>query len=65
VAHRVRGDRSPGTRCAPCAVAFVEKPVSKEGLERPFGSIRTFIDREVKRLLVVEDDEREREASSS
>jgi HAMP domain-containing protein/CheY-like chemotaxis protein len=44
------------------AVAFVEKPVSKEGLEQTFGSIRTFIDREVKRLLVVEDDEREREA---
>jgi hypothetical protein len=44
------------------AVAFVEKPVSKEGLMETFGEIRTFIDREVKRLLVVEDDEGERSA---
>jgi len=44
------------------AVAFVEKPVSKEGLEETFGAIRTFIDREVKRLLVVEDDEDQRRA---
>ena len=42
------------------AVAFVEKPVSKEGLEETFGAIRTFIDRDVKRLLVVEDDEDQR-----
>jgi HAMP domain-containing protein/CheY-like chemotaxis protein/signal transduction histidine kinase len=44
------------------AVAFVEKPVSKEGLEETFGAIRTFIDREVKRLLVVEDDQDQRRA---
>jgi hypothetical protein len=44
------------------AVAFVEKPVSKEGLEETFGAIRTFIEREVKRLLVVEDDEDQRHA---
>jgi CheY-like chemotaxis protein len=44
------------------AVAFVEKPVSKEGLDDTFGAIRAFIDREVKRLLVVEDDEDERRA---
>ncbi|MFL5981736.1 MAG: response regulator, partial [Gaiellaceae bacterium] len=44
------------------AVAFVEKPVSKEGLDETFGDIRTFIDREVKRLLVVEDDEDQRQA---
>jgi CheY-like chemotaxis protein len=44
------------------AVAFVEKPVSKEALDETFGAIRTFIDREVKRLLVVEDDEGERRA---
>jgi CheY-like chemotaxis protein len=42
------------------AVAFIEKPVSKEGLEETFGQIRTFIDRGVKRLLVVEDDEDQR-----
>ncbi|HEY5661165.1 MAG TPA: HAMP domain-containing protein [Gaiellaceae bacterium] len=44
------------------AVAFVQKPVSKEGLDDTFGAIRAFIDREVKRLLVVEDDEGERAA---
>jgi CheY-like chemotaxis protein len=44
------------------AVAFVEKPVSKEGLDETFGAIRTFIDREVKRLLVVEDNDEERRA---
>jgi CheY-like chemotaxis protein len=42
------------------AVAFLEKPVSKEGLEETFGEIRSFIDRGVKRLLVVEDDEDQR-----
>src|SRR4051812_22686206 len=44
------------------AVAFVEKPVSKEALDETFGAIRTFIDRDVKRLLVVEDSEDERRA---
>src|SRR5262249_31714452 len=44
------------------AVAFVEKPVSKERLEDMFGAIRAFIDRDVKRLLVVEDDADERRA---
>jgi CheY-like chemotaxis protein len=44
------------------AVAFVEKPVSKESLAETFASIRTFIDREVRRLLVVEDDEDQRQA---
>jgi CheY-like chemotaxis protein len=44
------------------AVAFVEKPVTKEGLDDTFGAIRAFIDREVKRLLVVEDDEDEQVA---
>jgi CheY-like chemotaxis protein/HAMP domain-containing protein/GAF domain-containing protein len=44
------------------AVAFVEKPVSKEGLEETFGAIRSFIDRDVKRLLVVEDDADQRRA---
>jgi CheY-like chemotaxis protein len=44
------------------AVAFVEKPISKEGLEETFGEIRSFIDRGLKRLLVVEDDESQRQA---
>ena len=44
------------------AVAFLEKPISKEGLEDTFGEIRSFIDRGLKRLLVVEDDEAQRQA---
>jgi HAMP domain-containing protein/CheY-like chemotaxis protein/signal transduction histidine kinase len=44
------------------AVAFLEKPISKEGLEETFGEIRAFIDRGVKRLLVVEDDEAQRQS---
>jgi CheY-like chemotaxis protein/HAMP domain-containing protein len=44
------------------AVAFLEKPISKEGLEETFVEIRSFIDRGLKRLLVVEDNESQREA---
>jgi CheY-like chemotaxis protein len=44
------------------AVAFLEKPISKEGLEATFAEIRSFIDRGVKRLLVVEDDEDQRKS---
>jgi CheY-like chemotaxis protein len=44
------------------AVAFLEKPVTREGLEATFASIRSFIERDVKRLLVIEDDEAQRQA---
>jgi len=44
------------------AVAFVEKPISKESLEDTFGEIRSFIERDLRRLLVVEDDESQRNA---
>jgi len=44
------------------AVAFLQKPISKEGLEDTFGEIRSFIDRGLRRLLVVEDDESQRDA---
>jgi CheY-like chemotaxis protein len=44
------------------AMAFLEKPVSKETLDDAFGQISTFIDRGVRRLLVVEDDETQRDA---
>jgi HAMP domain-containing protein/CheY-like chemotaxis protein len=42
------------------AVAFVEKPITKEGLDEAFGEIESFIARDVKNLLVVEDDEQQR-----
>jgi HAMP domain-containing protein/CheY-like chemotaxis protein/signal transduction histidine kinase len=44
------------------AVAFVEKPISRESLEETFGEIKSFIDRDLKRLLVVEDDAVQRNA---
>ncbi len=44
------------------AVAFLEKPITKEGLEGAFGQIERFIERDVRNLLVVEDDETQRNA---
>jgi HAMP domain-containing protein/CheY-like chemotaxis protein/signal transduction histidine kinase len=44
------------------AFAWLQKPVSKEGLDRAFSDLTAFVDRQVKNLLVVEDDERERNA---
>ena len=42
------------------AVAYVEKPVSKEALDRTFADIEGFLHRKASKLLIVEDDERER-----
>src|SRR5581483_7398415 len=42
------------------AVAYLQKPLEKEGLDAMLGEISSFIDREVRRLLIVEDDEVER-----
>jgi len=39
------------------AFAFLEKPVSKDALEGAFQHIQTFVDKKVKRLLLIEDDE--------
>ncbi len=44
------------------AAAFVQKPASLEELERVFGGIETFIARDVRRLLVVDDDEAQRQS---
>ncbi|HTL88272.1 MAG TPA: CHASE3 domain-containing protein, partial [Leptolyngbya sp.] len=38
------------------AIAYLQKPVSSDDLSQLFGEIRSFIDRRVKNLLVVEDD---------
>ena len=42
------------------AAAFTQKPASLEMLEGVFGGIESFIDRDVRRLLVVDDDEAQR-----
>jgi HAMP domain-containing protein/CheY-like chemotaxis protein/signal transduction histidine kinase len=44
------------------AIAYLAKPVSKESLEDAFGRIANFIDKRVRNLLVVEDDENQRRA---
>ncbi len=42
------------------AVAYVDKPVSKERLDETFAQIERFLQRKASKLLVIEDDERER-----
>ncbi|MBA3670979.1 MAG: response regulator, partial [Gemmatimonadaceae bacterium] len=44
------------------ALAYLEKPVTKDALDESFGKIASFIDTSVKRLLVVEDDATQRAA---
>jgi HAMP domain-containing protein/CheY-like chemotaxis protein/signal transduction histidine kinase len=38
------------------AIGYLEKPVTKDALDEAFGTIRSFIDRPARNLLVVEDD---------
>jgi hypothetical protein len=42
------------------AVAYLEKPLEKEGLDTMLAGIASFIDRDVRHLLIVEDDDTER-----
>jgi CheY-like chemotaxis protein/HAMP domain-containing protein len=60
--HIVSGvsKRQQGLRAG--ALAYLEKPVSKEALDDAFSRIAKFIDERVKRLLVVEDDETQRDS---
>ena len=55
--HIITGIRERQRACRPGAIAYLEKPVSKEALEDSFNKISQFIDQQVKRLLVVEDDD--------
>jgi CheY-like chemotaxis protein/signal transduction histidine kinase/HAMP domain-containing protein len=60
--HIVSGidQRQQGLRAG--AISYLEKPVSKEALEDAFDRIGSFIDKRVKSLLVVEDDENQRKS---
>ena len=60
--HIISGmrDRQQGLKAG--AIAYLEKPVSKEALEDSFNRISSFIDQPVKRLLVVEDDAQQRKS---
>jgi HAMP domain-containing protein/CheY-like chemotaxis protein/GAF domain-containing protein len=44
------------------AMAYLSKPVEREALDEAFAAIRGFIDRKVRNLLVVEDNDAERQA---
>jgi CheY-like chemotaxis protein len=60
--HIISGIRERQQGLKAGAIAYLEKPVSKEALEDSFNKISTFIDEQVKRLLVVEDDESQRKS---
>jgi HAMP domain-containing protein/CheY-like chemotaxis protein/signal transduction histidine kinase len=49
-----------GLECG--AIAFLQKPVELDGLQNAMNDISRFLDRRVKRLLVVEDDDTQRKA---
>ncbi|HEY0997635.1 MAG TPA: HAMP domain-containing protein, partial [Gemmatimonadaceae bacterium] len=54
--HIISGvqERTQGLKAG--AIAFLQKPVDKEALDESFSKISGFIDQQVRRLLVVEDD---------
>ncbi len=58
--HIVSGMGSRHDGLTAGALSYLEKPVSKESLEKAFEQISEFIDRSVKNLLVIEDDETQR-----
>ena len=60
--HIITGIRERQQGLKAGAIAYIEKPVSKEALEDSFNKIATFIDQQVKRLLVVEDDDNQRQS---
>ncbi|MRI87508.1 HAMP domain-containing protein [Aggregicoccus sp. 17bor-14] len=44
------------------AFGYLEKPVSQEGLERVFSQLSRFLERKERRLLLIEDDDTQRES---
>ncbi|HVZ33667.1 MAG TPA: response regulator, partial [Polyangiaceae bacterium] len=54
----VEEERQRGMRLG--AIAYLQKPASKEALEEAMGRIKTFVERPIKNLLVVEDNEAQR-----
>jgi CheY-like chemotaxis protein len=58
--HIITGIRERQQGLKAGAIAYLEKPVSAEALNESFDKIGQFIDQQVKRLLVVEDDDAQR-----
>ncbi|HJQ19121.1 MAG TPA: response regulator, partial [Gemmatimonadaceae bacterium] len=60
--HIISGVRERQAGLKAGAIAYLEKPVTKEALDDSFQKISSFIDQQVRRLLVVEDEETQRKA---
>jgi len=60
--HIVSAEADEGRPARMGALACLEKPASKEGITKALGNIMSFIDRKVKRLLIVEDNDVQRGA---
>jgi CheY-like chemotaxis protein len=60
--HIISGVRERQAGLKAGAIAYLEKPVTQEALDDSFQKISQFIDQQVKRLLVVEDEESQRSA---
>ena len=60
--HIISGVRERQAGLKAGAIAYLEKPVTSEALDESFQKIAHFIDQQVKRLLVVEDEETQRSA---
>ncbi|HKN65008.1 MAG TPA: response regulator, partial [Gemmatimonadaceae bacterium] len=60
--HIITGIRERQQAMKAGAIAYLEKPVTKEALDDSFNRISQFIEQQVKRLLVVEDDDVQRQS---
>jgi CheY-like chemotaxis protein len=60
--HIITGIRERQQAMKAGAIAYLEKPVTKEALDDSFNRISQFIEQQVKRLLVVEDDDTQRQS---
>lgn len=60
--HVVSGDEKVSSALGRGALAYLQKPVEQGALDAALASIADFVDRKVKQLLVVEDDDDQRES---
>ncbi|HSP33704.1 MAG TPA: response regulator, partial [Thermoanaerobaculia bacterium] len=60
--HIISADDEAGRALRLGAFATLQKPVTKDGLDEAFKKIRGFVDRPNKSLLIIEDDETQRQA---
>jgi HAMP domain-containing protein/CheY-like chemotaxis protein/signal transduction histidine kinase len=60
--HIISADEDEQRGLKQGAIAYLHKPASKEAVEEALGRIKSFVERPVKKLLVVEDDEGQRKS---